>query len=396
MGKIKKQLKSKTLKTSFARYIIVCILGALLISSLLSNLCQFGQSLLYEKYQDEYRNYAYELRLNSNVGDSVLIYTESITNIFTPVERVIYNTLGFFSIGVYPLCFMLSIMITSILFYKRELQTPLAILNDATDHIAENDLDFKISYDKEDELGKLCSSFEKMRLALQDNTLEMLRQMEERKRLNVAFAHDLRTPLTVLKGQCEMLVKYTPKMTEEKIVSTAEMMERHIARLEAYVTTMNDLQRLEDIEILREQVTIDKLVNQMNVTGASVCGKKELIFKNEISSVSPMELDVSVIMQVYENLLANAVRYANNKVMITISLQKDYFILTVIDDGNGFTAKDLSSATKPFYKAEKETNHEHFGMGLNICKILCEKHGGYLNLSNEHGAKVVVAFKSNR
>lgn len=83
--------------------------------------------------------------------------------------------------------------------------------------IAENNLDFKIIYDKEDELGKLCVSFEKMRQALQESNEEMWRQMEERKRLNAAFAHDLRTPLTVLKGQSELLRNMQPKMTAEKV-----------------------------------------------------------------------------------------------------------------------------------------------------------------------------------
>lgn len=67
----------------------------------------------------------------------------------------------------------------------------------------QNNRVFQKKVDKEDELGKLCASFEKMRQALQESNDEMWRQMEERNRLNAAFSHDLRTPLTVLKGQSE-------------------------------------------------------------------------------------------------------------------------------------------------------------------------------------------------
>lgn len=109
---------------------------------------------------------------------------------------------------MYLICFIFCIAVTSVLFYKRQLQEPITILDHAAGKIAENNLDFKIIYDKEDELGKLCVSFEKMRQALQESNEEMWRQMEERKRLNAAFAHDLRTPLTVLKGQVELLRKY--------------------------------------------------------------------------------------------------------------------------------------------------------------------------------------------
>ena len=133
---------------------------------------------------------------------------------------------------------------------------PLAILDHAAGQIADNNLDFKVVYNREDEMGKLCASFEKMRVALQESNEEMWRQMEERKRLNTAFSHDLRTPLTVLKGQSELLQQYAPKMSAEKVIGTSEMMHRHIVRLEAYVQTMSDLQRLEDIEIIRKQMCI--------------------------------------------------------------------------------------------------------------------------------------------
>ena len=118
-------------------------------------------------------------------------------------------------------------------FYKQQLQKPFSILDYAASKIAKNNLDFKVIYKKEDEMGKLCASFEKMRQALQENNEEMWRQMEERRQLNAAFSHDLRTPLTVLKGQSELLMQYAPKMTAEKVSRTSEMMHQHIARLEA-------------------------------------------------------------------------------------------------------------------------------------------------------------------
>lgn len=395
MGKIKTFFSRKSLKTSFIQYMTACLLSALLLSLLFSNICQFGQSLLYKKYQGECTQHGYEIYLNTDGREDtqISINVNDITEVFTPVEGAIYDTLGVLSVGVYPFFFILDIIITSILFYKRQLQIPIAILSNATDNIAENNLDFKIAYDKDDELGKLCSSFEKMRIALRDNYLEMWSQVEERKRLNAAFAHDLRTPLTVLKGQSEMLAQYAPKMPEDKIVSTAEMMKRHIIRLETYVGTMNDLQRLEDIEVAKALVKVKEFEHQMRTTSTAVCTEKEFILFQNLSNTQSIKIDISVIMQVYENLLSNALRYAKTKIEVTVDKEDDYLILTVADDGAGFTSKNLSNAMKPFYKAENETNNEHFGMGLNICKTLCEKHGGYLQIYNENGAKVVAAFK---
>ena len=190
-----------------------------------------------------------------------------------------------------------------------------------------------------------------------------------------------------------MLSQYAPKMSEDKIISTAEMMKRHIIRLETYVNTMNDLQRLEDVEIKKELVFVKDIEKQMRITGTAVCTVKKLIFTSNIPNIQSVMIDTSVVMQVYENLLSNALRYAHTKIEVYIDIQESSFVLTIADDGLGFTSKDLLNAMKPFYKAENETNNEHFGMGLNICKILCEKHGGYLKLENNNGASITAVFK---
>ncbi|MBO5238434.1 MAG: HAMP domain-containing histidine kinase [Lachnospiraceae bacterium] len=390
MGKIKDSFKKNSLKATFSKYMIVCILVALLISIFLSNMCLSVQEQIKDKYLSQY---SYEVKIENSQNFSVRYYTEDITKVMNDSERGVYEVLGILSVVIYPVCFIFCIIVTSILFYKRQLDKPLTILSDAADNIARNNLDFKITYDKDNELGKLCASFEKMRIALQDNNLEMWRQIEERKRLNAAFSHDLRTPLTVLKGQSEMLSQYAPKMSEDKIISTAEMMKRHITRLEKYVTTMNDLQRLEDVEIKKEAVAVDEIEKQMWMTGMAICTEKEFSLIRNISDIPEVMLDISIVMQVYENLLSNAIRYAKTKIQVVIEKKEDFILLTVSDDGVGFTAKDLSDALKPFYKAKNETGNEHFGMGLNICKMLCEKHGGSLQISNESGANVVAAFK---
>ena len=399
MGKITEFFKRKSIKTAFTTSMLVCIVSALLLSLALSSCCQWGQSQIYKQYQFEFGVSDPEMvigfdRTADEQKGSISYQTPlNLMDHFTPADRTIYNILGFLSIGVYPICFIFCIVATSILFYKRHMQKPLAILDHAAGQIADNNLDFKIVYDKEDEMGKLCSSFEKMRQALQESNEEMWRQMEERKRLNAAFSHDLRTPLTVLKGQSELLRQYAPKMTAEKVSDTSEMMHRHIVRLEEYVQTMGELQRLEDIEIVRQSITLEALCKQLEETGEAVRNGKG--FSHEVigDRDSYLNIDAAIVMRVYENLLANAVRFTKEKIKVSAESQDGYLYLTVSDDGAGFIKKDLENATKPFYKTVRETDNEHFGMGLNICKILCEKHGGYIRLSNRNGAVVTVAFR---
>ena len=217
--------------------------------------------------------------------------------------------------------------------------------------------------------------------------------MEERKRLNAAFSHDLRTPLTVLKGQSELLRQYAPRMTAEKVRDTSEMMYRHIIRLEEYVQTMGELQRMEDIEIVRQPVTMDALCRQFRETGEAVCDGKVFSYEVIGSKHERLHVDTAIVLRVFENLLANAVRFAKEEITVSAESQDGYLYLAVSDDGTGFAEKDLKNATKPFYKTVRETDNGHFGMGLNICKILCERHGGYIRLSNQKGAVVTAAFR---
>lgn len=96
-------------------------------------------------------------------------------------------------------------------FYKNRLKKPLSILKNGVTEIKSQNLEFVLDYPSEDEMGDLCRSFEELRQYLIVQYEEMWKKIEEQKQLNAAFAHDLRTPLTVLKGYSEFLARYLPK-----------------------------------------------------------------------------------------------------------------------------------------------------------------------------------------
>lgn len=107
-------------------------------------------------------------------------------------------------------------------------------------------------------------------------------------------------------------------------------------------------------------------------------------------------IDAELILQVSTNLISNAVRYAKSLVTITLEETEEGIGLSVADDGKGFGQDTLRYATAPYY-SEEENHFEHFGLGLYICKILCEHHGGFLSIQNTgKGAKVTAFFKISR
>ena len=220
---------------------------------------------------------------------------------------------------------------------------------------------------------------------------KMWRQVEERGRLNAAFAHDLRTPLTVLKGYNEMLQTSEHIQTKE----IAATMGKHICRMETYVSSMSNLHRMEDTQPDYKPVSLQSFLSSLYESAKIVCTQngKMLLLQNEVSEFQ-LSLDSSFIIQVCNNLISNAVRYARNTVTLSFSLQDNLFLLSVSDDGKGFDKNSLHNVTAPYFT--EETNHsEHFGLGLYICKLLCEHHDGYLRIDDiSNGAKVSAFFKS--
>ena len=314
-----------------------------------------------------------------------------VTPLYTSRERFINILLASIQVLILPVGYGGALIICAILFYRRKLKTPISILRAGSARIAQNELDFSISYDSRNEMGQLCESFETMRSALQQNNMEMWRNMEERRRLNAVFAHDLRTPLTVLKGHASMLISAVPEgsITSEEILYEVRAMSTHITRLENYVEAMARLQRLEDVEIRRETISFERLAQSLKDSAEILCASKSLNFES-IGLEPAVCVDEEIVQQVYENILSNGVRFAASTIRICVEAHGGGLWITVQDDGPGFSPDGLKKATHPFYKAKESTNDGHLGLGLNICKILCQRHGGDVRVMNASGGGAIV------
>ena len=88
-------------------------------------------------------------------------------------------------------------------FYHKVLEPPITVLMEATAHIQDRDLNFQITFDGQDELGRLCAAFEKMRQTLYENNRQMWSMLEERRALQASVAHDLRNPIAIMTGYVE-------------------------------------------------------------------------------------------------------------------------------------------------------------------------------------------------
>ena len=344
--------------------------------------------------------------------------------------------------------------IASLLFYRCKLKKPIAVLRIGTERIREHDLAFEIPEVSGDELGQVCAAFETMRAELLLTNQELWRQAEERKRLNAAFSHDLRNPVTVLKGTVKLLRQGTADD------HALERLETYVLRLERYVEAMSNIQRLEQMPVQKKEMELCILRDEVEETARLLApnvetqvyvedraaahgddvrplceadaeetrgGKKEQISKAGISrtGAASLVLDHGLFLTVAENLIGNAARYAQGRIDIQFSIRTDtqylngemdekrnradeqgvfktgmknqqFFVMTVTDDGCGYPAKLIKDGPRPFGRIEE--NALHFGMGLYTSQMLCVKHGGMLVLENDNGmnggAKAKAVFET--
>lgn len=298
---------------------------------------------------------------------------------------------------ILPVFFVIiALMSAAIVFYQIKLKKPLTILQDSAKRIERQDLDFSIERCDNDELGVLCTAFETMRIELLKNKRELWKQMDERKRLNAAFSHDLRNPVTVLKGSAKILQKGIEQgnLTPDNARNTVELITQYATRIENYVEAMSSIQKLEEIKCTPQCVDFQAFATELE-SGLSILGigtGKQMEFTYRGGSCS-VWIDRYIVQNTAENLISNALRYAQSKISILLTLENERLILCVSDDGSGFSSRILNKGAEPFLRDDNTSSQEHFGMGLYVCRLLCEKHGGFLTLENiNHGAKATAGF----
>ncbi len=384
MGAVRKKIRRwLPIKASFMIYMLIFILIAALFFALECYLAYMLEDRIVDKYIADYSGFmGYSTKYIYFEDGMFVPISESDGSMLSLLENVPTICL--------PVNFIICTVLAGLLFYRNCLKTPLRILKNASERIAASDLDFKVEYSRKNEMGTLCDSFETMRLALVDNNTQMWRAMEERRRMSAVFAHDLRTPLTVLHGYCEILTKYArnDEYSYEQVVNTAKTMSRSVERLERYVAVVSELRKIEDSTCFPVECDGGELCEELRSGAQILCGEKlELVFSGKMHN--RVFIDKALAMRVFENMASNAVRFATSKIWVKIKQESDIITLRIENDGQLFTKEQLSRALMPYYSTGE--GEEHFGLGLSICKALCENHGGSVKVFNSNGRAVTSA-----
>lgn len=380
------RLKQMSLKKAFFCLTMLFLLIALMFSifsilGISEILRQYGSSI--------------EIKID---GNHVIIPPAATTGSAFPLW---YHILGILQFALPVLFVTAGLLSADLVFYRLKLKKPLAELQAGAERIMQNDLDFSIQSISKDELGQLCNAFEEMRLELVKNNRELWRQMEERKRLNAAFSHDLRNPVTVLKGSAKILKNglLNGTLSSQSAQDSVTLIEEYAGRIETYVEAMSSVQRLEELQCSPKNISLEAVIKELSdsfhlLTMDSGIKVEERFEKPQKDAW----IDKAIVFNVAENLIANAKRFAKSKIQISLMLDAETLILSVQDDGPGFPQAILQKGAKPFLRSDESNEPgSHFGMGLYVCRLLCEKHNGSIKLQNTPiGALVTASFKISK
>ncbi|WP_294580530.1 HAMP domain-containing sensor histidine kinase [uncultured Thomasclavelia sp.] len=279
-------------------------------------------------------------------------------------------------------------------YYRLKIAQPLKQLNDGIIEITKQNLDFKLEINSDDELGALCKTFETMREELYQNNLLLYQMAQQRQLLNLSVSHDLRTPITILKGYLDFLEQNLERLPLDTTKKTIYSMQKASNRLARYVECIQDIHKVEEIAVKKEQIVLATLIDDLSAdfNTNALKNDKQLIINNQTASPI-INSDEEIIFKILENILNNAFRFARKQVIITISEDDNCLFFAIKDDGTGFSDQDLQEATKMYYHSN--SNQGTFGIGLTISSILSSKLGGNLKIANQNGALVTVKIKKS-
>lgn len=283
----------------------------------------------------------------------------------------------------------------------RGLVTPVRKLKEATHNIAEGNLEFTLHSNRHDEIGELINDFEVMRKRLRDSAEEKIQNDKESRELISNISHDLKTPMTAIKGYVEGIM--------DGIADTPEKMDRYVRTI--YNKTV-DMDKLINELTLYSKIDANKIpynFNKLNVAQYfEDCVSElkveldsrniELGYFNYADKSSVIIADPEQLKRVINNIISNSVKYMSSDrkgiINIRISDVDDFVQFEIEDNGKGIAQKDVQYIFDRFYRTDASRNSAQggSGIGLSIVKKIISDHGGQIWATSKEGTGTVMHF----
>ncbi|WP_394523598.1 ATP-binding protein [Lacrimispora sp. JR3] len=282
----------------------------------------------------------------------------------------------------------------------RSVISPLGRLKVATKNIRDGNLDFALEIEEDDEIGQLCQDFEEMRIRLKESAEEKIQYDKENKELISNISHDLKTPITAIKGYVEGII--------DGVASSPEKLDRYIRTV---YNKANDMDKLIDELTFYSKIDTNKIpytFSKLSVSnyfrdcvdevGMEMEARSiELGYFNYVDEDVEIIADAEQLRRVINNIISNSVKYMDKKngiINIRIKDAGDFIQVGIEDNGRGIPAKDLPNIFDRFYRTDSSRNSSQggSGIGLSIVKKIIEDHGGRIWASSKEGIGTEIHF----
>lgn len=292
---------------------------------------------------------------------------------------------------------ILLIFVVLTFFYANKLRQQLRPILRATEKIAEQDLEFQTSRSTIKEFNQVLSGLDHMRVALRESLMENWKAEQDKQNQISALTHDLKTPLTVARGNAELLAM-TP--LDEEQTDLLEHFQKGIAQVDSYVQELSEVNKTSFKKTLTlEEVSVKDFVEDIYDQSLSLAQTKQInvaFDKKDIKKEIIGHWDRSLLNRAFMNIVANAVEHtpSGSQLLLTARVEEDEFTFICLDSGPGFSLESLEKATQIFYQEDKSRqSRNHSGLGLTIANDIVRLHHGSLSLENDDttgSAKVTI------
>lgn len=278
--------------------------------------------------------------------------------------------------------------------------TPINQLNKAMQNIAEGNLEYHLPENIDGEIGELYRNYEDMRLRLKESTDEKILAEKQNKELVSNISHDLKTPITAIKGYVEGIM--------DGVADSPEKMDKYIRTI---YNKANDMDRLINELTVYSGIDSNRIpyhFHRINVAeyfgdcveevGLDLESKNiELNYSNLVSPDTIIIADPEQLKRVINNIIGNSVKYLDKpkgEIDIRILDEVDAIRVEIEDNGKGIASKDLPQIFERFYRTDASRNSSQggSGIGLSIVKKIVEDHGGYIWATSKEGEGTCMHF----
>ena len=377
-----------------ATYLFLSKNGNVLKSNM--NDTQRNKAIQFHNREEVSTSFSYYIEINRKDGDVVINYTLQpyYTNYWVARHFPSVNIL--FASILILFCLLSSLVIT--LIWAKKLTKQLSPIIKASEKIAKQDLDFEMGYSNVKEFNIVLRGLEDMKVALSESLKDGWLQEENRRNQISALTHDLKTPISIVQGNAQLLKK--TDMTEEQN-SYVEYILKNSNRISDYTHALMIMNKTDNLnEISLEKVDCIEVTDIIFELAKEVCLINNLNLNSKITVDDnlTMLVDITLLERVIYNVLSNASEYTPTKSTIDLQIESNLDTLTIriMDQGSGFTENDLLHVQEQFYRGDKSRHSaKNYGLGLYTTSQIMKLHGGELKLENrtdQNGAIAILKF----